>query len=308
MIKTITLPKSLQAVLAVFISFSFICVGCATAPAGNAKDLGPSVADNARKESYVNGIIYQLSAEVKGLQMQAYKLARIRLEDRLQEQAQGKYSKPLAIVTDLDETILSDTMYLADAVQRPESWDNGPFDKYYYAGLSSVACKAIPGAVDFFNYASSKGIEIFYITNRDPDKGELTVKQLQYLGFPNADKDHIQVKLQDGSSNKTQRRNNVLKDHDVIMYLGDNIGDFTGDFKTDLGPVKRTELALQAPYTDFWGDKWIVFPNATYGNYVSAVWYGDKKADAAKRVEYIKQLFDSVKFTNTEKFGTWYKE
>ena len=240
--------------------------------------------------------------------MQAYKLARIRLEDRLQEQAQGKYSKPLAIVTDLDETILSDTMYLADAVQRPESWDNGPFDKYYYAGLSSVACKAIPGAVDFFNYASSKGIEIFYITNRDPDKGELTVKQLQYLGFPNADKDHIQVKLQDGSSNKTQRRNNVLKDHDVIMYLGDNIGDFTGDFKTDLGPVKRTELALQAPYTDFWGDKWIVFPNATYGNYVSAVWYGDKKADAAKRVEYIKQLFDSVKFTNTEKFGTWYKE
>ena len=308
MIKTITLPKSLQAALAVFISFSFICVGCATAPAGNAKDLGPSVADNARKESYVNGIIYQLSAEVKGLQMQAYKLARIRLEDRLQEQAQGKYSKPLAIVTDLDETILSDTMYLADAVQRPESWDNGPFDKYYYAGLSSVACKAIPGAVDCFNYASSKGIEIFYITNRDPDKGELTVKQLQYLGFPNADKDHIQVKLQDGSSNKTQRRNNVLKDHDVIMYLGDNIGDFTGDFKTDLGPVKRTELALQAPYTDFWGDKWIVFPNATYGNYVSAVWYGDKKADAAKRVEYIKQLFDSVKFTNTEKFGTWYKE
>lgn len=308
MIKTITLPKSLQAALAVFISFSFICVGCATAPAGNAKDLGPSVADSARKESYVNGIIYQLSAEVKGLQMQAYKLARIRLEDRLQEQAQGKYSKPLAIVTDLDETILSDTMYLADAVQRPESWDNGPFDKYYYAGLSSVACKAIPGAVDFFNYASSKGIEIFYITNRDPDKGELTVKQLQYLGFPNADKDHIQVKLQDGSSNKTQRRNNVLKDHDVIMYLGDNIGDFTGDFKTDLGPVKRTELALQAPYTDFWGDKWIVFPNATYGNYVSAVWYGDKKADAAKRVEYIKQLFDSVKFTNTEKFGTWYKE
>lgn len=308
MIKTITLPKSLQAALAVFISFSFICVGCATAPAGNAKDIGPSVADNARKESYVNGIIYQLSAEVKGLQIQAYKLARIRLEDRLQEQAQGKYSKPLAIVTDLDETILSDTMYLADAVQRPESWDNGPFDKYYYAGLSSVACKAIPGAVDFFNYASSKGIEIFYITNRDPDKGELTVKQLQYLGFPNADKDHIQVKLQDGSSNKTQRRNNVLKDHDVIMYLGDNIGDFTGDFKTDLGPVKRTELALQAPYTDFWGDKWIVFPNATYGNYVSAVWYGDKKADAAKRVEYIKQLFDSVKFTNTEKFGTWYKE
>ncbi|MGP1457997.1 MAG: 5'-nucleotidase, lipoprotein e(P4) family [Treponema sp.] len=287
---------------------SLTYIGCNKASAVTAKSMEPSVADNARKEAYVNGIIYQLSAEVKALQMQAYKLARIRLEDRLKEQAQGKYSKPLAIVTDLDETILSDTMYLADAVQRPEAWDNGPFDEHYYAGLASTACKAIPYAVDFFNYASSKGVEIFYITNRDPDKGELTVKQLQYLGFPNADADHVQVKLQDNSSNKTERRNNVLKEHEVIMYLGDNIGDFTGDFKNDLGPEKRTELALQAPYTDFWGDKWIVLPNATYGNYVSAVWYGDKKADAAKRIEYIKQLFDSVKFTNTQKFDTWYTE
>lgn len=308
MIKTFTSRKSLQAAIVVFLSFSFMCIGCTTAPAGNAKDRGPSIADDARKESYVNGIIYQLSAEVKGLQMQAFKLARIRLEERLKEQAQGKYSKPLAIISDLDETILSDTMYLADAVQRPEAWDNGPLDEHYYAALASTACKAIPGAVDFFNYASSKGVEIFYITNREPDKGELTVKQLQWLGFPNADKDHIQVKLQDGSSNKTQRRDNVLKNHDVIMYLGDNIGDFTGDFKYELGPVKRTELALQAPYTDFWGDKWIVLPNATYGSYVTAVWYGDKKADTKKRVEYIKQLFDSVKFTNTEKFNVWYKE
>ena len=307
MIKTIAKRTSLYAALVTFMSFLFVCVGCTTT-AGSVKSSGPSIADDARKESYVNGIIYQLSAEVKALQMQAFKLARMRLDERLKEQAQGKYSKPLAIISDLDETILSDTMYLADAVQRPEAWDNGPMDEHYYAALASVACKAIPGAVEFFNYASSKGVELFYITNREPDKGELTVKQLQWLGFPNADKDHIQVKLEDKSSNKTQRRNNVLKNHDVIMYLGDNIGDFTGDFKNELGPEKRTELALQAPYTDFWGDKWIVLPNATYGNYVSAVWYGDKKADAAKRIKYIKQLFDSVKFTNTEKFGVWYKE
>ena len=306
MIKTIAKYKLLYAVLAACV-FSGVCIGCTTT-SENTRSSGPSIADDARKESYVNGIIYQLSAEVKALQMQAFKLARIRLDERLKEQAQGKDSKPLAIISDLDETILSDTMYLADAVQRPEAWDNGPMDDHYYAALASVACKAIPGAVEFFNYASSKGVELFYITNREPDKGELTVKQLQWLGFPNADKDHIQVKLEDKSSNKTQRRNNVLKNHDVIMYLGDNIGDFTGDFKNELGPVKRTELALQAPYTDFWGDKWIVLPNATYGNYVSAVWYGDKKADAAKRIEYIKQLFDSVKFTNTEKFNTWYKE
>ena len=170
MIKTIAKRTSLYAALVTFMSFLFVCVGCTTT-AGSVKSSGPSIADDARKESYVNGIIYQLSAEVKALQMQAFKLARMRLDERLKEQAQGKYSKPLAIISDLDETILSDTMYLADAVQRPEAWDNGPMDEHYYAALASVACKAIPGAVEFFNYASSKGVELFYITNREPDKG-----------------------------------------------------------------------------------------------------------------------------------------
>lgn len=295
-----TLPQTvLVAVLIASLGFT----GCVTTTSSN-----PSVSDNYRKEAYVNGIIYQLSAEVRGLQMQAFKLARIRLADRLKEREQGKYKKPIAIISDLDETILSDSMYMTDMVQRPDLWDNGPFDHHYYAGLASTACKAIPGAVDFFNYASSQGVEIFYITNRDPDKGDLTVKQLQWLGFPNADKDHVQVKLQDNSSNKTQRRDNVLKNFDVIMYLGDNIGDFTGDFKNDYGPIKRTEMALQEPYKDFWGDKWIVLPNAVYGNYVSAVWYGDKKTDAAKRVQYTKELFDYYKFTNTEKYHSWYDE
>lgn len=304
--KTISKHVVLKGMLFKLIALSLVCTGCTTTAA--MKTDNPSVANDYRKESYLNGIIYQLSAEIRGVQIQAYRLARMRLDERLKEQAQGKYSKPIAVITDLDETILSDSMYMADMVQRSDPWDNGPFDHHYYAGLASTACKAIPGAVDFFNYASSKGVEVFYITNRDPDKGDLTVKQLQWLGFPNADKDHVQVKLQDNSSNKTKRRENVLKNYDVVMFLGDNIGDFTGDFAPDLGPVKRTEMALQDPYKDFWGDKWIVFPNAVYGNYVSAVWYGDKKADAATRVKHIKALLDYYKFTNAEQYHSWYEK
>lgn len=262
-----------------------------------------SVTDNFRKESYVNGIIYQLSAEVKGLQMQAYDLAKIRLDEKLANKDQ--YTKPLAIVSDIDATLMDDATYMADIVLREGEWDNGPWD-YYYDAVASTGCKALPGAVDFCNYAASKGVEMFYITNRDNDKLDLTVQQLKRAGFPNADEAHVQVMNTEGSSNKTERRANVTKDHEVLLYLGDNIGDFTADFEREMGPIKRAEMATDDKYKDLWGDKWIVLPNATYGDYVGAVWYNDKSADSAARCEKIKELFDHYKFTNKE-FSNWYE-
>ncbi|MGP1442192.1 MAG: 5'-nucleotidase, lipoprotein e(P4) family [Anaerovoracaceae bacterium] len=262
-----------------------------------------SVTDDFRKESYINGIIYQLSAEVKGLQQQAYDLAKIRLDEKLANKDQ--YTKPLAIISDIDATLMDDATYMADIVQREGEWDNGPWD-YYYDAVGSTGCKALPGAVEFCNYAASKGVEMFYITNRDHDKLDLTVQQLKRAGFPNADEAHVQVMNEEGSSNKTERRDNVTKDHEVLFYMGDNIGDFTADFTREMGPIKRAEMATDDKYKDMWGDKWIVLPNATYGDYVGAVWYNDKESDAAERCEKIKELLDHYKFTNKE-FKNWYE-
>lgn len=285
----------------------FATVSCATTNQQVSGDMQASVTNDFRKESYLNGIAYQLSAEVKGLQIQAFKLARIRLDQRLQERDQGKYARPIAIISDIDDALADDAMYMADIVLREGKWDNGPWD-YYYDALATTACKALPGAVEFLQYAKSKGVEVFYITNRDWDQHDLTVQQLKHLGFPYADSAHVQVMNTEGSSNKTERRENVLKTHDVVMYIGDNIGDFTAAFKRELGPVKRTEMALQDEYKNLWGDRWIVLPNATYGDYVGAVWYNDKSADAAKRSQYIKDLLDHYRFSNTKKYSSWYKK
>lgn len=282
---------------------TFMLVSCGQKN-GNA---GSSLTNDFRKESYVNGIIYQLSAEVKALQMQAFRLAKIRLDERLVENAQGKYSKPIAIISDIDATLADDAMYMADIVQREAKWDNGPWDHYYDA-LATTATKAIPGSLEFIKYAKSKGVEVFYITNRDWNQDDLTVKQLAYLGFPNADLEHVQVMNKEGSSNKTKRRENVLKNYDVVLYIGDNIGDFTDEFTRELGPFKRTQMAEDDNFKNLWGDKWIVLPNATYGDYVGAVWHNDKKSDAKKRNEYIKTLFDEHKFSNTEKYKVWYEK
>ena len=193
--------KSLALVAAMALSVS-VLAGCGnnaqpstnednTAAAPEA-DIANSVTGGWRAESYINGVVYQESAEVAGLQYQAYQLAKLRLDERLAERDAGKYSKPLAIVSDIDDTLASDCNYMAGVLLDDSTWDNTHWDGYYYA-LASTSNVAIPGAVEFCQYAESKGVELFYITNRLHDQEDLTVAQLERLGFPNADAEHVQV-------------------------------------------------------------------------------------------------------------------
>lgn len=266
---------------------------------------GVSVTGDARKDTYVNGIIYQYSAEVQGLQKQAYELAKIRLDQALERQKKGEYKKPLAIVSDIDETIMDDTTYQAEQMMKDGKWDNGPWDGYYHA-VASEADKALPGAVDFFKYAQKKGVEVFYITNRDWDTEDLTIAQLAHAGLPYADKAHVQVMDKTGSSNKDARRANVLKNFDVVMYLGDNIGDFTSAFIREQGALKRTEMAMAPEYKDKWGVEWIVLPNSTYGDWLGAVWFNKKSATDEEKSQYTRDILNHWKYSNTN-WPTWYK-
>ena len=83
----------------------FATVSCVTTNRQVGSDMQASVTNDFRKESYLNGIAYQLSAEVKGLQIQAFKLARIQLDQRLMERDQGKYARPIAIISDIDDAL-----------------------------------------------------------------------------------------------------------------------------------------------------------------------------------------------------------
>lgn len=266
-----------------------------------------SLTNDFRKESYVNAIIYQLSAEVKALQMQAFRLAKIRLEQRLTEKAAGKYTKPLAVISDIDATLADDTMYLTDIVQRKAPWDNGPWN-YYYDALATTATKVVPGALEFMTFAHDKDVQIFYITNRDWNQEDLTVQQLKHLGFPNADSEHVQVMNKEGSAAKSERRANILKNYEVVLYLGDNIADFTDEFSKELGAVKRSQMAEDDKFKDIWGDRWIILPNAAYGDYAASVWHNDKTCSPEKRKQYIKALFDEHVFSNKQKHKLWYKK
>ena len=258
-----------------------------------------SVTGDGRKDTYVNGIVYQLSAEVVGLQKQSFVLAKLQLDNALKHPE--RHDKPLAIVTDVDQTIMSDTTYQATMMNKPGTWDNGPRKGYYHA-VASTADQPIPGAVEFFNYAKSKGVTSFYITNRAYDTKELAVAQLQHFGFPDADDLHVMPMNEAREFNKDARRAEVAKNYDVILYLGDNISDFTSAFKKELGPINRTQLALSDTYEKKWGTEWIVLPNATYGDYIPTVWYNKPEAN---RNEATRELFHYWDYTNPQ-WNTWY--
>lgn len=52
---------------------------------------------------------------------------------------------------------------------------------------------AMLGALNFFNYAKFKGVEIFYVSGRDQGKGTFknALGNLTALKFPYADKEHM---------------------------------------------------------------------------------------------------------------------
>lgn len=202
----------------------------------------------------------QRAAEYKGLCLQAYNLAELRLEEALRNPA--NYGKKLAIVTDIDETFLDNSpnavhQALADKLYESDSW---------HQWCAMADADTLPGSLRFFHKAADAGVEVYYISNRTQKDRVGTLANLRKFGYPYADDAHLLLRTT--SSNKDSRRAQVLKEYEVILYLGDNLGDFTSDF--DKGTEADRQAALYRVRQDI-GRKFILLPNPNYGNWESAL-------------------------------------
>jgi 5'-nucleotidase (lipoprotein e(P4) family) len=211
-------------------------------------------------EQLVMATLYmQNSAEFRAISYQSFYLAKIDLDTFL---ASYSGSKPVAVITDLDETVIDNSAYEAFLIGN----DFGYSSKTYNLWMAAAQAKAMPGAAEFLNYAKGRGVEVFYITNRKLVGYEGTEKNLKALGFPYVDKKHLLVRTK--SSDKQERRDMVAKDYEVALLLGDNLNDFLSVFA-------KKSVADRSAETDkikgMWGKKFIVLPNPTYGDWVSAM-------------------------------------
>lgn len=201
----------------------------------------------------------QQAAEYKALCFQAYNLARYKVDDaRLK-----RFGQPKAIITDIDETIFDNSPYSVHQALQGKDY----VVETWHDWTNQSNCDTLAGSLSFFKYAADKKIEIFYITNRDSTETNSTLKNMIKFGFPFADKEHLLTKQT--SSSKEDRRKKVDIDHDIILFIGDNLADFS-----DLFDKKTTEERLQNTIShaaDF-GDKYIILPNPNYGDWENALY------------------------------------
>ncbi|MEP7263458.1 MAG: 5'-nucleotidase, lipoprotein e(P4) family [Bacteroidota bacterium] len=196
----------------------------------------------------------QQAAEYKALCFQSYMLAKSALDAAM---VNGT-SLPAAIVTDIDETVLDNSMY---AVKRALEEKEYSLESWHDWTGRSLA-DTLAGALTFFNYAKSRGAEIYYISNRDETERDGTLKNLQKFGFPDSDNEHLLLKQ--GTSSKEPRRLQVAEKHSIVLYIGDNLADFNILFdKKTTEERNQNMMKLHAAF----GYQYIILPNPFYGDW-----------------------------------------
>lgn len=209
-----------------------------------------------------SSLFQQKAAEYKALCLQAYAIARLRLDEALKNPS----AKPKAVVTDIDETFLDNSPYAVHQALQGKDYDALSWQEWTDKGTADT----LHGALSFFRYAAFNNVAVFYITNRKEAEKKGTLQNLQHYNFPFADEEHLL--LRKDVSSKEQRRQEVAVNYDIVLLLGDNLADFSSLFDGKQTTEQRAATVRQ--YAAEFGKKFIVLPNINYGAWEDAI-YGN---------------------------------
>ncbi|MCW9706198.1 5'-nucleotidase, lipoprotein e(P4) family [Fodinibius salsisoli] len=237
----------------------------------------------------------QNAAEYKALTTTIYKMASNHLEKALNDSAwTAETQQPVdsvatmepAIIVDVDETVLNNAPFQARMIKQQSAFDPEAWNDW----VIEAQADPVPGALSFLKKADQHGIAIFYITNREAAVEEGTQRNLEKLGFPlSPDKDRILSKNEqpDWTSSKVNRRAKVAANYRILMLVGDDLNDFLS--AKDIPQQKREQLIDE--YSEYWGQKWFVLPNPTYGSWEDALFnFDDNLTNREEKERKIQQL------------------
>lgn len=213
----------------------------------------------------------QTAAEYRALYHQGYNVARMHVELALAKRKAG--DRPLAVVSDVDDTVLLPLAYWGHMVNRKLDFFDDPI---WDAWIPKNQMVLAPGAKEFFDFCKANQVEVFYITSRDQGEKtfEYAMEHLRLAQLPNVDPQHVTVLRE--SSNKQPRQDEIAKTHDIVVFLGDNLNDFRRKYYS-----KNVDERLQLMESDRneYGRRYIVFPNPTDGHWMRAI-FGDSEPPA----------------------------
>ncbi|MBF0298830.1 MAG: 5'-nucleotidase, lipoprotein e(P4) family [Oligoflexia bacterium] len=225
---------------------------------------------SSNNEHMIMSVLWtQKSAEYRALCYQAYNIAKLRLDQALMKLKKDKKNKlKPAVVLDLDETVLDNSLYRAKLITANMSYPNG-LKEWEGKALAT----AVPGALEFSRYAESKKVSIFYLTKRKIENEEATVVNLTKLGFPVNKESLIMHSEKDasdsGSSSSSSsimrnKREEIMSNRKVILFIGDDLSDFSDIFER--GSVADRFKEVDRISNDF-GNSFVMLPNPMYGSW-----------------------------------------
>lgn len=252
----------------------------------------PPAAATVAADDNLNAVLWvQRSVEYRATTETVYRAASDRLDAALKdpdwdalvpdERATPARGLPPAIVMDLDETVLDNSPYQARLVREGKEYNEVTWD----AWVREEKAQPVPGVVEFARAAQARGITLIYISNRAEHLIAPTLANLRALGLPVKD-DSVFLGLgtfvadceQEGSE-KLCRRQLAGRSYRVLMQFGDQLGDFAQILANT--PDARAEL--QAQHRSWFGQRWWMLPNPTYGSWEPAVFNNDWRQPREQR-------------------------
>ena len=241
----------------------------------NHAPLASEIDNSYQKQSLLAVLFKRTSAEYKANTFQAYASAQRNIDKALADkswtallnQKNGYQSLPPAVILDIDETVLDNSEHQVRSIKNGTNYPIG-----WKEWVSEESASALPGVKEYLSYADSKGVKIFYVTNRTHDLEEYTRNNIKALGLPlDNDRDVLLMKNEKGwASDKTSRRDLIKKDYRVIQIFGDQLDDFIPLNET--ATTVNNRKALIDKYASMWGEKWYMLINPMYGEWEEALY------------------------------------
>jgi acid phosphatase len=250
-----------------------------------------TAAANPQEHALDANLYMQIAAEYHAVCLQTFNLATERLRQKLA--ATHDAGAPPAVVMDLDETVLDNSAFQSfldrDRLNYSDVlWGIWERDFPKEVGL-------IPGAKAFIEATEQLGVTVVYLSNREEKLRASTIVALRQNGLSLEGIDN-RLLLKTMTSDKTERRKIIEGRFNALIYLGDNLRDFSEEFKApqlasndDAGQKKaiaeRADRVRRSNY--HWGNDWFILPNPVYGEWQRLGGdnpHGKLKVTAMKRI------------------------
>ena len=189
------------------------------------------------------------SIEYRALCEQLFRQATVAILRKVKTE---KNSDNLAVVVDLDETVLDNSLYQVERWKAGLSFTQDSWSEW----VNREEAGLVPGAMEFLKAVRKKGVRVVFVSNRMNKNLEPTRRNLLALEVlaPNdlfllrLDKDDVkEVRRREVNEGKARMKKvGPLK---VVGYVGDQMGDFPSDQTKEFG---KTSFLLPNPMYGKW--------------------------------------------------------